>query len=318
MREPSSSDSTQVSSRSPARPVSPELPSPVLQEQAPPPLLLPLSSEMVHLLNEFRQGMATWMDIFDHTCTYQREVCRLGLTSELLLRCICAFTAKRLCLLPFGEIWMPIATKYYSESLSLLIKQLNDPESNDVALTAVILLSSYEILAAHGQAHRRHCEGAMKLMRMQGISARSLHLDRANFWIWIRHDITVAIMNETSLQMSPKEWNVSWREGETQEDLLGNQLLWLVGRAVDWTYGSRTPHENNEILQDAEQWYTGLSVSFRGVKYGDSVEDGLSKVHFAVSAAGEFSPLFVAPDAFLCLRGSSYMTSVLVLHAAYL
>jgi Fungal specific transcription factor domain len=264
---------------------------------------------MVHLLNQFRQGMATWMDIFDHACTYEREVCRLSLTSELLLRCICAFTAKQLCLRPSGEIWTPIATKYYSESLSLLIEQLNDPESSDVALTAVILLSSYEILATQGQAHRRHCEGAMKLMRMQGISACSLHLDRANFWIWVRHDISVAIINEAPLQMSPKEWHVTWREGETQEDLLGNQLLWLVGRAVDWIYGGRTSRENDNILRDAEEWYASLSAPSRGVKYGDLVENGLSKVHFAVTAAGEFCTSFAVAHAFLCFQTSPYMTS---------
>jgi Fungal specific transcription factor domain len=264
---------------------------------------------MVYLLNEFRQGMATWMDVFDHACTYQREVCRLSLTSELLLRCVCALTAKQLSLRPSGEIWTSIATKYYSESLSLLIEQLNEPESSDVALTAVVLLSSYEILAAQGQAHRRHCEGAMRLMKMQGISACSLNLDRANFWIWIRHDISVAIMNGTPLQMSPKEWHVTWREAETQEDLLGNRLLWLVGRAVDWIYGSKTPHENDNILRDAEEWYASLSAPSRGVKYGDSVEDGLSKVHFAVAAAGEFRISLAAAHSFLCFQASSYMTS---------
>ena len=247
---------------------------------------------MVRLLNEFRQGLATWMDVFDHNCTYQREVCRRALTSELLLRCICAFTARRLCLVASGEIWTPVATKYYSQSLHLLIKQINNQDPRDDVLTAVMLLSSYEVMAAQGQEHRQHYEGAMKLIRRQGISARSIGLDKANFWIWVRHEITVAITNETPLQMAPKHWNVKWREGETEEDMLGNQVLWLVGRAVDWVYGNGTLSEYHDLLGDTERWYAGLSPSFCGVQYGEPVEDGLSKVHFAVPAAGEFPGSF--------------------------
>lgn len=258
---------------------------PTFQPKAPSPSI-PLTPEMVFLLNEYRKGLAKWMDIFDHSCTYQREIPKRALTSELLLFCICAFTARQLSLSASGEIWTPVATNYYAQALTLLIKLLNSPAPQDNALSAVMLLSSYEVLAAQGQEHRRHYEGAMKLIFMQGISARACGLDRANFWIWIRHEITISVINGTPLQMSPKYWNVSWREGETEEDALGNQLLWLVGRAVDWVYGSGTLSEYYDLLRDTEHWYGGLSESFRGVKFGGPVEDGLCKVHFAHPAAG--------------------------------
>ncbi|KAI1924737.1 hypothetical protein LOZ12_000273 [Ophidiomyces ophidiicola] len=278
------SESANASSASSVLSTSPVTPVPTLQPTTS-QQTVPLSPETVFLLNEYQRGLAKWMDLFDHGCTYQRHVCRRALTSDLLLKCICAFTARQLCLLASGEIWSPVATKYYSQALNLLIKQLNSPEPRGDELTAVMLLSSYEVLAAQGQEHRRHYEGAMKLIRMQGISARSIGLDRANFWIWIRHEIAVSIMNETPLQMSPRYWNVSWRDGETEEDSLGNHVLWLVGRAVDWVFGKGTPREYHDLLRDTERWHSGLSATFRGVKYGDPVEDGIFKVYFAVPAA---------------------------------
>ncbi|KAF9883404.1 hypothetical protein FE257_003487 [Aspergillus nanangensis] len=260
----------------------------MFQPKIPPasPTAIPLTPEMVYLLDEYRRGLARWMDIFDHNCTYQREIARRALSSELLLPCICAFTARQLSLSPSGEIWTPVATNYYARALNLLIKTLNSSAPQENTLSAVILLSSYEVLAAEGQEHRRHYEGAMKLIYTQGISARSFGLDRANFWIWVRHEITVSIMNETPLQMSPKYWNVTWRKGETEEDALGNQILWLVGRVVDWVYGGNGMlSEYYELLRDAEDWYAGLSDAFRGVKYGELEEDQLRKVHFALPAA---------------------------------
>ncbi|RAL05936.1 Zn(II)2Cys6 transcription factor [Aspergillus ibericus CBS 121593] len=222
---------------------------------------MPLTSEMFHLLNEYWRGLATWMDVFDLSDTYHREVARQALTSELL-RCICAFTARQLCLRASGEVWAPAATNYNSPSLHLLIQQLNSCEPLRDTLTAVILLGSYEVLAAQGQEHHRHYEGARKLIKLQGISARS--------------------SDQAVLQLDPSDWNVNWWEGETAEDLLSNQLLWLIGRAVNWIYKDKTPRKYQELLTDTEGWYTGLSQHFRGVRYGEMVEDGLSKVHFAV------------------------------------
>ncbi len=85
-------------------------PSPVI-----PSALLELNDEMVHLFNIYRSGLSAWMDIFDFENTYQREVSRRAMYSELLLKCICSFTAKHLSLLASGEVWQPIAARYYGE-----------------------------------------------------------------------------------------------------------------------------------------------------------------------------------------------------------
>ncbi len=179
----------------------------------------------------------------------------------------------------------------------MLIQLLGSTAPQDDALTATMLLSSYEMIAAQGQEHRRHFYGALMLIKTHGICARSVGLDKANFWIYIRHEIVVALITESKLLLSPNEWNVSFREGETQEDVLGNQLLWLTARAIDLVYAKDTDTEKPvatmgermELLRAAERWFDGLPASFQGVKYGKSTEEGFFKLFFAMPAAGEWS-----------------------------
>ncbi|RYP48870.1 hypothetical protein DL769_011155 [Monosporascus sp. CRB-8-3] len=215
--------------------------------------------------------------------------------SVLLTKCVCAFTAKQLSLLHSGEIWSTPATHYYGDALHSLIQHLNSSPGStpDDALTANMLLSSYEMLEAHSHEHQRHLHGALALIRMQGIDAQSGRMDRANFWIYVRHEITIALENETPLQFSTKDWNCDWREGEVDEGILGNQLIWLVARAIDLIY-ARTPNPslNNElqdIHREAAAWFVSLPISFQGVEYGHPDDLGFKKSYFAVPAAGEWS-----------------------------
>lgn len=234
------------------------------------------------------------MDVFDHGRSYQCEVPRRCLVSSLMTKCVCAFTAKQLSLLHSGEVWSTPATHYYGDALRLLIRHLNsstpDTRRNE-ALTANMLLSSYEMLEAHTHEHQRHLHGALALIRECGIDAQSTGMDRANFWIYARHEITIALENETPLQFSPDEWNYHGPTGEAAEDVLGNHIIWLVARAVDLMYApNRDPHiftKFEAILSEAASWYDGLPISFRGVKYGHPDNLGFEKVYFAVPTSGE-------------------------------
>lgn len=253
---------------------------------------MPLSPQVVHLFQVFREQISTWMDIFDHGCSYQREITRRAMFSELLQKCVCAFTAKHLSLLASGDILAPIATDYYTQALSLLIEELKNPKPPGCALSAIMMLSSYEVLSAQGQEHQRHYEGALTLIRLLEVNAQSGGLHRANFWIWVRHDLIIAIADRTPLKMPSKNWNIVWNDDENREDMLGRQILWIVGRAVDWIYGKGSRAEYNSILRGAEKWHSGRDEAFRGLKYGPRLENGLSNIYFAVPAAG-MSDIFI-------------------------
>ena len=254
-----------------------------------------LTAEMAHLLHVYQSGVARWMDLFDHDTTYQHAIARHVLHSELLLHCACAFTAKHLSLLASGHIWKPVAERYYGESLRMLIELLGSSAPQTDALTATMLLCSYEMIAAQGGEHRRHFSGATVLITMHGINASSVGIDRANFWVYVRHEIVVALVNESSLLLNPQSWNVRWREGETREDILGNQVLWLLSRAINLTYGkdpqngqpTGTVSERRDLIKEAAQWLDGLPAGFHGVRYGEETEEGFSKLYFAVPATGQ-------------------------------
>ncbi|CAO2650723.1 Nn.00g020150.m01.CDS01 [Neocucurbitaria sp. VM-36] len=128
------------------------------------------------------------------------------------------------------------------------------------------------------------------LIKERGITAQSTGTDCANFWIYIRHEIVVAMASEKQLISDPLEWAVSWDEGETREDVLGNHVLWILARVVNLIFGENGMTEAGKVkredfLHELEVWRAGLSETFVGIPYGENDEDGFRKVYFPVTAA---------------------------------
>ncbi|KAF1946102.1 hypothetical protein EJ02DRAFT_394828 [Clathrospora elynae] len=251
-----------------------------------------LTSESAFLLQTYVRTVATWMDIFDHGSTYQHKVPQLVLASPLLFHCVCAFTANHLALSnsSHNPSWEVTAVKHYGEALRLLIEALSMP-SHEYALTASMLLLSYEIHGAlRSEDYRRHFLGLTVLVKSRHVTAQSTGTDLANFWIYIRHEIVVAMANEKPLILDPEDWQVSWIEGETREDVLGDHVLWILARVINLIFGSEGTTEagrekRQEFLHEIEVWRAGLSDTFIGIGYGDKDEDGFRKVYFPVAAA---------------------------------
>ncbi|KAH7388616.1 hypothetical protein BKA66DRAFT_54767 [Pyrenochaeta sp. MPI-SDFR-AT-0127] len=251
-----------------------------------------LTSESAFLLQTYVRTVAIWMDCFDHSSTYQLRVPQLVMKSPLLFHCVCAFTANHLALSnsSHNPAWKLVAVKHYGEALRLLIDALSMP-AHEHALTASMLLLSYEIHGAlRSEDYRRHFLGLAILIKERGITAQSTGTDRANFWIYIRHEIVVAMASEKPLILDPSEWAVSWVEGETREDVLGNHVLWILARVVNLVFGENGKTEagkeqRQDFLDELELWRAGLSETFVGIPYGDKDEDGFCKVYFPVTAA---------------------------------
>jgi hypothetical protein len=184
--------------------------------------------------------------------------------------------------------------------LRILIRNLDSGEKQEEILTATILLCSYEIIATQGEEHRRHLYGAKLLILNRQISASSNGLDRANFWIYVRHDITVALFNKTTLQISPEEWNVTWQTGAVDEGTLGNQLLWFLGKTIDVVFSQEQDDltiplwckRRQDIHAEVAAWFDARPPSLRELRYGGPDDGGFSKVFFPVPSAGSFSPCF--------------------------
>lgn len=287
VRPPTSLDMSSSSQSPLAGLLSPHMPLTTPSSPSTSPCFLPLSNEVVRLLETYNSCLAPWMDLCDHGCTFQRDVSRIAMASELVLKCVCAFSAKHLSLLASGGVWQPVASHYYGEALALLIRELGCSQPQIDALTAAMLLSSYEVLVAHGDEHKRHFQGALNLIRLRGINAQSLGLDRANFWIYIRHELSMALSNGTPLHLHPQDWKVTWPEAGAGEDCMANCLLWLAARAINATYGDCQQGDRVRLKNDIERWYDATSPIFRGNAYGQADRDGLRRVYFAVPAAGQ-------------------------------
>lgn len=251
-----------------------------------------LTSETAFLLQTYVRTVATWMDCFDHTSTYQLKIPQLLIKSSLLFHCVCAFTANHLALSKssHNQAWKLVAGKHYGQALRLLIDALSMP-AHEHALTASMLLLSYEIHGAlRSEDYRRHFLGLSMLIKARGITAQSTGTDRANFWIYIRHEIVVALASEKPLILDPADWSVSWEEGETREDVLGNHVLWILARVTNLIFGPRSNSDagrerRQAFLLELEAWRAGLSETFVGIPYGEKDEDGFRKVYFPVVAA---------------------------------
>jgi hypothetical protein len=139
--------------------------------------------------------------------------------------------------------------------------------------------------------------GAMMLIKSHQINAQSEGIDRANFWIYVRHEIGVALSSEQPLLLNPDEWAVCWKEGETREDVLGNHVLWILARVINLVYGKETAtiQEREEFLHELEEWRAGLSDTFIGIPYGETDDDGFRKVYFPVTAAGKLFTVLSPP-----------------------
>jgi hypothetical protein len=251
-----------------------------------------LSSESAFLLQTYVKTVATWMDLFDHSSTYQLKVPQLALASPLLFHCVCAFTANHLALsnMSLNASWKLAAVRHYGQALRLLIDALEVPFC-ETAMTGSMLLLSYELHGAiRSEDYRRHFLGVTMLIRSHGITAQSTGTHRANFWIYCRHEIAVALANEQPLVLDPAEWGVSWQENETREDVLGNHLMWILARIINLVFSPDGDRDTSRpareaFLQELEAWRAGLPECFIGIPYGDADDDGFRNIYFTVTAA---------------------------------
>ncbi|MCJ1434759.1 hypothetical protein MMC27_004129 [Xylographa pallens] len=171
------------------------------------------------------------------------------------------------------------------QALNCLINEVSCPEPHSDALTAAMLLSSYEVVEASEASHRSHYQGALNLIRTRGISVTSTGLDRANFVVYVRHEITIALANESPLQLDLECWNMEEPEAGAAEDRMATYLIWLAAIAVNLVYDGEATIDRQELIDKVDSWYESTTQTFCGTEYGEINDEGLRKIFFAVPAA---------------------------------
>lgn len=208
------------------------------------------SSEVTFLLRQYQDGIAVWMDLFDHDSNYQRLLMRRAATSKLLRDCVCSLAARQLALITNALHWKRAAAKYYGESLRLLLADMGRREPN-VALTlpASILLLSYELLSFPGQDYNRHFFGAKSLIESAGLEhVKKDRLALASYWIFVRHDMIIALARESPTLLDPRFLIEIAPSDDVEEDVCGNAFLLLAARVL------RLIHGNLQDLEYRDTW----------------------------------------------------------------
>lgn len=169
------------------------------------------------------------------------------------------------------------------QSLRRLISLLADPvSSRQGVLTVTVLLSSYELLGVPGSDHRRHLHGVKTLIVSLGVDAKSRGLDAASFWIYARQDVAMALINECPNMIAPEDWNTSWANRETEEDILGNHILWLLSMVISVVFSGSDAGWSivqaakvSQLSADIDKWFNELPPSFAGVRCGPTSREGI-------------------------------------------
>ncbi|KAJ5584430.1 uncharacterized protein N7459_004230 [Penicillium hispanicum] len=255
-----------------------------------------LTEETAGLLKVYQNGIGIWMDIFDHTHTYQNEIVRCALSSPLLMYSICAMSAKQISLTQNKFLWEPIASRFYGESLSLLITGLTDPSTErGLLLAATILLGSYELLAEPGTNYQRHIYGASTVIQSFKTGEREMRLEQASIWVYARQDVALALLNERPTLTPPDKWPPLPKHADFVDERFGNEILQLLAKVIQIKFAQRscvspnTKHEDlQQLLWEIESLWGNLPSHFRGTRIKTVVDDpeGLSTLWFCDPAAG--------------------------------
>lgn len=239
------------------------------------------------------------MDIFDHTRTYQNEVVRCSLSSPLLMHAICALSAKQMSLIQNKFLWEPLASKFYGESLRLLIKELaNHGTDRELLLAATIILGSYELLAEPGVDYQKHLYGARTLIQSFKIRPKESRLQQASFWIYARQDVALALVNERPTLTSPDQWPPLPKHASSVEEMLGNQVLQLLAKIIELKFSQNGDPWSGErlealkhLLSEIDSLWANIPHHVRGVPMRNVVDEseGLLSIWFCDPAAGNLS-----------------------------
>lgn len=255
-----------------------------------------LTEETAALLKIYHNGIGTWMDIFDHTRTYQSEIVRCSLSSPLLMHAICAMSAKQMSLTENKFLWEPVASRFYGESLGLLIKELTNPGTDrGLLLAATILLGSYELLAEPGTDYQKHIYGACTVIQSFKPGEKELRLEQASFWVYARQDVALALVNERPTLTPPDEWPPIPQHANSIDTKFGHNILQLLGRVIQIKFAqgdrasSNTKYQDLEVLSsEIESLWKNLPLHVRGTRVKNDFVDceGLSTIWFCDPAAG--------------------------------
>ncbi|RSL55219.1 hypothetical protein CEP54_009488 [Fusarium duplospermum] len=179
------------------------------------------------------------------------------------------------------DLWEPISMQHYGQSLILLSQDLWAKGANrDTILSATILLCCHNTLAVPDADYQRLLYRRRTLIEADLNAIDASDISRASFWIYARHDVSLALENERPTLIPPNEWPAVPSPQETQEDALAKRMLWLLARVIEARFDSRSDmdmKEQDELILNLSSELTGWSMRIPAHANGVEVEDDLDE-----------------------------------------
>ncbi|KAI7256278.1 hypothetical protein KC343_g3489 [Hortaea werneckii] len=218
-------------------------------------------AEVARLFHHYVSNLASWYDLSDSARHFSKHVPYEALSQPLLFNALIAFAAIHLSRTKVPSLQARAET-HHARCVQLLIELSGEQVKalGGIALAAVCLLRSYEILAEDFDPNR-HLSGAYALAAGQGLNLSTPSILRAGFFNYLREDITFSLITRQPLKLDSKRLDIEY-DPVTDEDQLNTATLHLA-RIVNTAFGGQLTADNSYVLESRlEQWHGSLPAHF--------------------------------------------------------
>lgn len=226
------------------------------------------------LFHHYISHLAAWYDLSDASRDFTRRVPREALSRPLLFNAVIAFAAIHQSRTGVPSLQSK-ADQHHARCVQLLIN-LGDDEvraPDGVALAAVCLLRSYEILAEDFDPNR-HLSGAYALAASQHVDFSIPSLSRAGFFNYLREDITFSLMTRKPLKLDSERIDTFY-PAVTDEDQLNVASLHLA-RIINVAFSNGLSQNEGEFLSEQlEKWRGTLPQYFQPYHESNASSDSV-------------------------------------------
>lgn len=205
-----------------------------------------------------------------------------ALSKPLLFSAVIAFAAIHLSRTTRSNLKLT-ADIFHSRCVHLLISLTEEEvkSSGGVALAAVCLLRSYEILAEESDPNR-HLSGAYALATSSPLEFAAPSLMRSALFNYLREDITYSLKVRQPLKMDLKSYRSSYIATSDDDEL--NIVTLILADTINTCFGERT--ESTAYIEERlHTWYRRLPSHFQPFPKATGT-----------SRLGEFPELFTLGD----------------------
>ncbi|OIW32928.1 hypothetical protein CONLIGDRAFT_666340 [Coniochaeta ligniaria NRRL 30616] len=237
--------------------------------------------EQAYLIRVFAEQWGPGLDSMDSDRHFTFEVQRRALHCPILLYAILSVSSLHLSRISNYDV--SLAERYYEESVRLLIPMLTDPSNAEHAnlLAATVILRVYEQMNVpmYGNDQECHLSGSTALVSASS-PPPSIGLRDAAFWVYLRQDIYMAILNQRPMKVdlsSIPSPDAVCLTSQSSDCMWARRMVAIMAHIVAFCFGDgdKSVSKWDELRALAHDWDARKPNSFEPYYWRDrDVEAG--------------------------------------------